>query len=326
MNTEMKLQDENDRALHVPVMLSEILELLGPALNRPDSVLVDCTLGMAGHSSALLKANPQAKLVGIDRDPQALEVASRNLAEFSDRTTFVQARFDELVNLDLPRVDAVLFDLGLSSLQIDRTGRGFSYSHDSALDMRMGGNELTAAQIVNTYSQQELVKIFRAYGEEPNAKRIATAIVKEREKEPFEMSGRLVEVIADSLPAAVRHRGGHPAKRVFQALRIEVNGELDAFSAALPAALEKVNLGGRIAVLSYHSLEDRIAKKTFAKACSDDVPKDLPIVPLDRAAKFKLLTKGAQKPTRYEVEENSRSASARLRAVERIRQDEKGEI
>lgn len=316
----------NRDALHVPVMLPEILEILSPALSKPGAVLVDCTLGMAGHSSAILRACPQASLVGVDRDSQALEIAKQKMAEFSDRCRFVQARFDALAELDLPRVDAVLFDLGLSSLQIDRAERGFSYSQDSPLDMRMGQNELSAAQIINEYGQEDLVKIFRVYGEEPNAKRIAAAIVAERKKQPFEMSGRLVEVIADSLPAAVRHRGGHPAKRVFQALRIEVNGELDAFSAALPAALEKLSVGGRVAVLSYHSLEDRIAKRTFAKACSDDVPKDMPIVPPDRAAQFKLLTKGAQKPTEQEIEQNSRSASARLRAVERIRSNEKGKI
>lgn len=316
----------NRDALHVPVMLPEILEILSPALSKPGAVFVDCTLGMAGHSSAILRACPQASLVGVDRDSQALEIAKQNMAEFSDRCRFVQARFDVLAELDLPRVDAVLFDLGLSSLQIDRAERGFSYSQNSPLDMRMGQNELSAAQIINEYGQEDLVRIFRVYGEEPNAKRIAGAIVAERKKQPFEMSGRLVEVIADSLPAAVRHRGGHPAKRVFQALRIEVNGELDAFSAALPAALEKLSVGGRVAVLSYHSLEDRIAKRTFAKVCSDDVPKDMPIVPPDRAAQFKLLTKGAQKPTEQEIEQNSRSASARLRAVERIRSNEKGKI
>lgn len=316
--------DESGRAVHVPVMAERILELVHPCLTRPDSVFVDATVGLAGHCAAVLAENPSARLIGIDRDRQALEIAGKRLAEFGGRVHLVQARFDELSSvceeLGVSAVSAFLFDLGLSSLQIDRTQRGFAYSVDAPLDMRMSlGEGKSAAEIVNTYSQSELVRIFTRYGEEPNALRIAKAIVRQRSEQPFENSARLVEVIEQALPAAVRYKGSHPAKRVFQALRIEVNGELEALSKALPEALRLLDVGGRCCVLSYHSLEDRIVKHQFADVCRDDVPRGLPIVPPQRLAKFKAVTKGCERPTETEIQDNPRAASARLRVCERVR-------
>ncbi|GAA2181940.1 16S rRNA (cytosine(1402)-N(4))-methyltransferase RsmH [Brooklawnia cerclae] len=317
--------DASGTSLHIPVMRERIVEILTPALEAPGAVVVDCTLGMAGHASAVLAANPQARLVGIDRDADALAVAEQTLSRrFAGRFDLVRARFDEiddvLDDLGVRQVQAVLADLGLSSLQIDRRERGFAYAVDAPLDMRMDVRSgRTAADVLNTYSKGDLVRVLRAYGEEPNAVRIARAIVTQREREPFERSARLVETIDQALPAAVRHSGGHPAKRTFQALRIEVNGELDALAGLLPAALDRLSVGGRMAVLAYHSLEDRMVKQTFAVAISDAAPPRLPVVPDDLKARFASLTKGAEKPHPTEVASNPRAASARLRAVRRIR-------
>jgi 16S rRNA (cytosine1402-N4)-methyltransferase len=223
---------------HVPVMLAEVVTLLAPALEAPPTdaargcVLVDCTLGIGGHAHALLTACPQAELIGLDRDPQALALARERLADFADRITLVEAVFDELPavldRLGRPKVQGILLDLGVSSLQIDDAERGFAYAHDAPLDMRMGRQELTAAQVLNTYSRAELSRILRTYGEEKYADRIARRIVAEREREPFFSSGRLVQLLYDTIPAASRRTSGHPAKRTFQALRIEVIAELES--------------------------------------------------------------------------------------------------
>jgi 16S rRNA (cytosine1402-N4)-methyltransferase len=318
--------------VHVPVMLAEIVALLAPALEAPVGaeaaapVLVDCTLGLAGHAAALLEACPQAHLIGLDRDPQALEQARARLAPFEDRVTLVEAVYDELpevlAELGRPRVQGVLLDLGLSSLQIDDPSRGFAYAQDAPLDMRMGRQELTAAQVLNTYSAAELTHILRRYGEERFADRIARRIVRERERAPFENSGRLVELLYAAIPAATRKTGGHPAKRTFQALRIEVNGELAALESVLPSAVAALALGGRIAVLAYHSLEDRLVKQILAVRSTDRAPRDLPVVPAGLGPELRLLTRGAQRPTPEESAVNPRAASARLRAAVRI--DEPG--
>jgi 16S rRNA (cytosine1402-N4)-methyltransferase len=318
--------------VHVPVMLAEIVALLAPALEAPVGaagaapVLVDCTLGLAGHAAALLQACPQAHLIGLDRDPQALEQARTRLAPFRDRVTLVEAVYDELpevlAELGRPRVQGVLLDLGLSSLQIDDPSRGFAYAQDAPLDMRMGRQDLTAAQVLNTYSAAELTQVLRRYGEERFADRIARRIVSERERAPFENSGRLVELLYAAIPAATRKTGGHPAKRTFQALRIEVNGELAALESVLPSAVAALALGGRIAVLAYHSLEDRLVKQLLAARSTDRAPRDLPVVPVGLGPELRLLTRGAQRPTAEESAVNPRAASARLRAAVRI--DEPG--
>ncbi|QXT62023.1 16S rRNA (cytosine(1402)-N(4))-methyltransferase RsmH [Tessaracoccus palaemonis] len=311
--------------VHDPVMIDRIVELLSPALQRPGAVYVDGTLGLAGHASAILAANPEARLVGIDRDPDAHEVARERLGALADRATLVQAVYDELpdvlTDLGIGSVDAILLDLGLSSLQIDRTERGFAYRVDAPLDMRMNPTQgPTAADVLNTYSAGELARILKWYGEERFADRIARAVVAARQDAPFERSGRLVDVISSAIPAAARHTGGHPAKRTFQALRIEVNRELAALEGVLPAAVAALAVGGRFAVLSYHSLEDRLVKRTFAAGAADRAPRDLPVVPENLRAELRLLTRGAERPGAEETATNPRAASARLRVAERIRE------
>lgn len=311
--------------VHDPVMVDRIVELLRPALDRPNAVIVDGTLGLGGHSKALLTANPNARLIGIDRDPQALEIAEQRLAEFGDRVETVAAVYDELpqvlADLEVRNVAVILLDLGLSSLQIDREERGFSYRSDAPLDMRMSPTDAaTAADIVNGYSARDLTKILRSYGDERFADRIARAIVAAREIEPFTTSARLVETISDAIPVAARHSGGHPAKRTFQALRIEVNRELVALAGVLPAALSALQVGGRIAVLAYHSGEDRLVKRSFAELASDRAPRGLPVVPAELRAELELVTRGAERPTEAEVQQNPRAASARLRVAQRIRE------
>jgi 16S rRNA (cytosine1402-N4)-methyltransferase len=309
---------------HVPVLRDRCVALLAPALELPGSVVVDATLGLGGHSEALLQQCPQALLIGIDRDPEALELAGRRLAGFGDRVRLVHAVYDELPqvlhDLDVPDVNGVLMDLGVSSLQLDETQRGFAYSIDAPLDMRMDGTEgATAADVLNTYSVQDLTRVLRDYGEERFAKRIASAIVRERDDRPFYTSARLVELIRDNVPAATRRTGGNPAKRTFQALRIEVNQELEVLERAVPAAVAALAVGGRIAVLAYHSLEDRIVKRTFAAGARGTTPEGLPVELADHAPRLRLLTRGAELPDAAETAANPRAASARLRAVERIR-------
>ncbi|QGN31914.1 16S rRNA (cytosine(1402)-N(4))-methyltransferase RsmH [Microlunatus sp. Gsoil 973] len=312
---------------HVPVMLTEITELLSPALTPAGPgttpVLVDCTLGLGGHAAALLEACPQARLIGLDRDTDALAVAEQRLAPYSDRIDLVHAVYDELpavlAERDIDRVQGVLLDLGLSSLQIDRTDRGFAYATDAPLDMRMDRTEpLTAADVVNTYPVRDLARILREYGEERFADRIASAIGRERDTEPITDSARLVRIIVGAVPMAAQRTGGHPAKRTFQALRIEVNRELDALRRVLPEAVAALELGGRIAVLAYHSLEDRLVKQVLRLASSDRAPRGLPVVPPELGPELRLLTRGAQRPTTAESAVNPRAASARLRAAERI--------
>ena len=310
--------------MHVPVLADRVVELLSPALSGPTAVCVDATVGLAGHAQLLLAQHEQLRLVGLDRDPEALALAGRELERFAGRATLVHAVYDRiagvLADLGIERVDAVLFDLGVSSLQLDEPRRGFSYRHDGPLDMRMDPNlPRTAADVVNTYSAAELTRVLARYGEERFAARIAAAIVRERAAHLFTSTARLAEVVRTAIPAATRRTGGHPARRTFQALRIEVNGELDALERAVPAGIDVLRVGGRIAVLSYHSLEDRLVKRVFAAGARPDVPPNLPEVPPDRRPSLRLLTRGAERPSEAEQEANPRAASARLRAAERIR-------
>lgn len=313
---------------HVPVMLTQCLDLLRPALEHPGAVVVDCTLGLGGHSQALLETFPEVRLIGLDRDTEALKLAGERLAPHGDRATLVHAVYDELPavldRLAIPRVDGILFDLGVSSMQLDEADRGFAYAQDAPLDMRMDQTTgMSAAEVLNTYPPGELVRILRSYGEEKQAKRIVEAVVRERAKEPFRSSARLVELIRAALPQAVKRTGGNPAKRTFQALRIEVNGELRVLERAVPAAVSALALHGRIAVLSYHSLEDRLVKQAFAAGAANTAPPGLPVVPERYQPRLRLLTRGAQLPPEEEIATNRRAAPARLRGAERVREDER---
>jgi 16S rRNA (cytosine1402-N4)-methyltransferase len=312
-------------AKHVPVALPRVVELLRPALADRPAVLVDATLGLGGHSAALLAAHPQLTLVGLDRDPEALGLAGRRLSAYADRMHLVHAVYDRIADvlgeLGLPRVDGVLFDLGVSSLQLDADERGFSYARDAELDMRMDPSTgPTAAEILNSYPVPELARILREYGEERFAGRIAAAVARRRAKQPLRRSGELVELLYEVVPAASRRTGGHPAKRTFQALRIEVNGELDALRAALPAALDALAVGGRIVVLAYHSLEDRVVKRELAERARSRSPAGLPVELPGHGPELRLLTRGAEQASEDEARENPRAASVRLRAAERIRE------
>jgi 16S rRNA (cytosine1402-N4)-methyltransferase len=310
------------RGKHVPVLLGRCLELLAPALDRPAAVHVDATLGLGGHAEAVLGAHPQVVLIGLDRDPEALAHTGRRLESYRDRTHLVHAVYDELpqvlAELGFDRVDGVLFDLGVSSLQLDEADRGFAYAQDAPLDMRMDQTQgFTAAEVVNGYSAAELTRVLRVYGEEKFASRIAAAIVRERERTPFTSSARLAELVRDAIPAPARRTGGHPAKRTFQALRIEVNGELSTWERALPAAIGALKPGGRVVVLSYHSLEDRITKQAFAARARSAAPIGLPVEPPGSGPTLRLLTRGgAELPSEAEVAHNPRAASVRLRAAE----------
>jgi len=317
-----------DRAKHVPVLAGRVTALLAPALVAEGAVLVDATLGRAGHARALLEACPGLFLVGIDADVAAIEAAGQLLAPYAERVTLVHARYDEIpaiVATIFPpgpdRVMGLLFDLGVSSPQLDDPARGFAYAQDAPLDMRMDRTaERTAADVVNDYPPAELARILHEYGEERFARRIAEAVVRERARAPITSTQRLSAIVKDAIPAATRRTGGNPAKRTFQALRIEVNDELGTLRRALPAALDVLAVGGRVVVLAYHSLEDRIVKRELVRRSSDQTPPGLP-VPADAAApQFRLLTRGAERPDSEEVTGKPRAASARLRAAERIRQ------
>jgi 16S rRNA (cytosine1402-N4)-methyltransferase len=308
---------------HVPVLLDRILELFEPVFTDSEAVLVDATVGLGGHSDALLTAYPEMRLIALDRDPAALERSGERLARHGDRVQLVHARYDEMpevvAELGLKRVDGILFDLGVSSMQLDRAERGFAYSKDAPLDMRMDPTTgITAAEVLNTYEPREIIRILREYGEERFASRIVKMVVAERAREPFTDSGRLVELLYNAVPAASRRTGGHPAKRTFQALRIEVNGELDSLRDAMPGALDVLGVGGRIVVESYQSLEDRLVKQALAELAKSRTPEGLPVELPGYGPQLKMLTRGAEKAGESEIEHNPRAASVRLRAAERI--------
>lgn len=320
----MTIEDVDYVPHHEPVLRERVFALLAPALMQPEPILVDATVGLGGHALFALEQIPRLRLIGIDRDDRALSVSRDRLSAFSDRVTLIHAVYDRigdvLRDLGHPHVNGILFDLGVSSMQLDDPSRGFSYARDVALDMRMDPEgPITAADIVNSYSERDLARILRTYGDERFASRIARRIVAERADAPFTTSSRLVDVIRESIPAPARREGGNPAKRTFQALRIEVNDELATLERALPRALDCLAIGGRIVVMSYQSLEDGIVKRVLNEASAVRVPQDLPVIPAGAEPEFTLLTRGAQKARPDEIEANPRSASVRIRGAERVR-------
>jgi 16S rRNA (cytosine1402-N4)-methyltransferase len=312
----------NTQPLHIPVLLDECLDALAPAIGGADAVVVDGTLGLGGHTAAILNRFPHATVVGIDRDNRALTVARERLREFGDRFVGVHTTYDHISDAlgraGRSEADGILLDLGVSSMQIDEAERGFAYSVDAPLDMRMDQSaETTAAEILRDYAEGDLIRIFREYGEEKLAPRYARAIVAARAEAPITRSAQLVHLLNEATPYARRNLG-HPAKRVFQALRIEVNGELDILRTAIDNALAALAVGGRLVVLSYHSLEDRIVKVAFAAASTSEAPHGLPIVPMSLRAGYRLVFAGARTASTAEVARNSRAASVKFRAIERL--------
>ena len=292
MNTQTTARDR-----HVPVLRARIVELLAPALDRPGAIVVDGTLGMGGHAEALLDAAPAARLIGIDRDTDALALAGERLARFGTRVDLVHAVYDELPD--------ILGRLGVERVRWLGTSMG-------------GSSGVTAAEVLNTYDRADLVRILRDYGEERFAPRVASAIVTHRARQAFATTGELVEVLETAIPQASQRTGGHPAKRTFQALRIEVNAELSTWTRALPEAIDALAVGGRIAVMSYHSLEDRITKQVLRDGSTSSAPPGIPVERPEDAPYLRLLTRGAETADATEQAANPRSASVRVRAAERI--------
>lgn len=308
---------------HVPVLQNRCLELLAPAISVENAILVDATLGLGGHAESALIEFPNLRIIGIDRDPEALALSKTRLSRFAPRIEFVLAVNDDiaevLANLNIGQVQGILFDLGVSSMQLDKDERGFTYSRNAPLDMRMNGAVgQSAADVVNTYDYANLCRILREYGEERFASRVANAIIRERQIKPFTNSDQLVAVVRDAIPAATRRTGGNPAKRTFQALRIEVNDELTVLERAIPAALDCLALDGRIVVLSYQSLEDRIVKNALRVGTMSTTPVDMPFVPDTDRPWLKILTRGSEPASDSEIDQNSRATSVRLRAAQRI--------
>ncbi|WP_338080340.1 16S rRNA (cytosine(1402)-N(4))-methyltransferase RsmH [Corynebacterium imitans] len=315
---------------HVPVMRERMAELLAPAVGT-DAVLIDATLGAGGHTEHFLTTFPGARVIGVDRDPNALAEATERLAPFGDRFAAVQARFDEMGEaiaaaegeaFDLVRANGVagaLFDLGVSSMQLDQADRGFAYRVDAPLDMRMDPTRgITAAEVLNTYSHGELAHVLKTYGDERFAGKIAAAVIKEREREPFTTSARLVELLYDTIPAATRRSGGHPAKRTFQALRVEVNGELDAIRNVVPVITDLLAVGGRVVFMSYQSHEDKIIKSALRELTTSKTPPGLPMDLPGTEAKFALITHGAEQASKEEIERNPRAAPVRVRGIKKL--------
>lgn len=318
---------------HIPVLRDRMAQLITPGVSAlgSNAVIVDATLGAGGHSEHFLETFEKACVLGVDRDPHALAGARERLSRFGDRFVAIQARFDDFADVadesegpifDTLREQGVagaLFDLGVSSMQLDQVERGFAYRMDAPLDMRMDPSQTkTAADILNTYSHGEIARILSTYGDERFAGKIASAIVREREKQPFTTSARLVELLYDTIPAATRKTGGHPAKRTFQALRVEVNAELDSLAAVIPVITDRLAVGGRAVFMSYQSLEDKIVKKALVDMSTSKTPAGLPMDLPGTAPQFRLITRGAEKASEAEIAENPRSAPVRVRAVERI--------
>lgn len=307
---------------HVTVLLNEAVEGLNV---KSDGIYVDCTLGGAGHSSLILKQLTTGHLYCFDQDENAIQAARQRLETIGNQFTIIQSNFKnikaELNQRGVEHVDGILFDLGVSSPQFDNAERGFSYNYDARLDMRMDqSSSLDAHEIVNHYSYEQLVEILYKYADEKFAKQIARRIEKEREIQPIDTTFQLVEIVKSAIPAYARRKGGHPAKRTFQALRIAVNDELNVLDIALKDALDLLNINGRIAVITFHSLEDKICKYTFNEVSKlKDVPKGLPVIPEGMQPKFKLINKKPIIATEEELNENHRSHSAKLRVIERVR-------
>ena len=309
----------NLRDIYTPVLLERCIELMAPALQHDGAIVVDATLGMGGHSEALLERFPNIRLIGLDRDTDALRIAGERLARFADRITLVHTVYDE-IGLHAQGASAILMDLGVSSLQLDEADRGFAYSKDAPLDMRMDQTKgVTAAEVLATYSEGNLRRIFERYGEEKLAARYARFIVQARDEKPLVRSQDLVDLLQAATPAAAQ-RAGHPAKRVFQALRIEVNSELSVLADAIPAAMDALAVGGRIVIMSYQSLEDRLVKQAFAAASASTAPAGLPVELPEHAPRFRTLTKGAELASDDEKARNPRAIPVRLRAAERVRE------
>lgn len=306
---------------HYSVLLNECMEGLDI---KPDGIYVDGTAGGAGHSSQIAKRLDNGRLIAIDQDETAVAVATQRLSALDKNTTVVRSNFCEIASvcrsLDIESIDGVLLDLGVSSYQLDTAERGFSYSSDAPLDMRMDNRKsLDAYKVVNTYSEQQLKKILFDYGEERYSPAIASAIVKHREKKPIETTAELSDIIKYAIPSAAREGGHHPAKRSFQAIRIEVNGELDVIEPAIRDAVSMLRTGGRIAIITFHSLEDRIVKQAFASLASGcTCPKDFPVCVCGNKPKVRLVNRKPILPSREELEENPRSRSAKLRVAEKL--------
>ncbi|MFC5369918.1 16S rRNA (cytosine(1402)-N(4))-methyltransferase RsmH [Arcanobacterium bovis] len=315
----------DDNALHLPVLLRTCLDLMAPAIRNDGSVVIDCTLGMGGHTEGILSEFPHVTVVGIDRDPQAIELASQRLQRFGERFHAVHTTYDDVDRVAAKygqggKVDAILMDLGVSSLQLDAVERGFSYAHEAPLDMRMNPSQgMSAKELLNSADSKEIARILRVYGEEKFAAKIAQEIVRRREIEALETTTQLVDIVRDSLPAAAKRTGGNPAKRTFQAIRIAVNSELSVLEAAVPRAIESLRVGGRLVVESYQSLEDRIVKDAFKQGLQATTPPGLPMELEDHKPYLKAVVRGALKADDDELARNSRAASVRLRAVERLR-------
>ncbi len=312
-------------AVHVPVLAERCLDLLAPAVEEPGAVLIDATLGLGGHAELALQRFSSVQFIGIDRDTVALGLAGGRLARFGDRVHLVHARYDELdevlADAGIRRVQGILLDLGVSSMQLDEPERGFAYSYDAPLDMRMDRTTgPTAADILADYTVDDLTRILREYGEERYARPIARRIVDRRDDHPLRTSAELVALLIDVIPQRSQRTGGHPAKRTFQALRIEVNDELDGLRRALPKMIASLAVGGRLVVMAFQSLEDRIVKKAFASQSQPSVPPDMPVIPDDARPRLRLLTRGAEVASPEEIAANPRAASVRLRAVEKTRE------
>ena len=311
-----------DEYKHVPVLANEAIDLLNI---KPNGIYIDCTLGGGGHSSLILQKLTTGLLIGIDQDEYAIKRATERLSKINDRFVIVKDNFvniRSIVNeLKLTHVDGILYDLGVSSFQFDIPERGFSYQHDAYLDMRMDQSQtLDAHYIINNYSESELRRCFFEYGEEKFSPQIARAIIKERNTKPIDTTFELVEVVKKALPASVLRQKGHPAKQVFQALRIEVNQELSVFKKSLEDAFDIISVNGVIAVITFHSLEDRICKKAFKEKVTLDLPKGLPFIPSGYEISFELLTTKAITASDNELKINNRAHSAKLRAIKRIQQ------
>ena len=305
---------------HRPVLRDRVVELLVPALEH-GGIVVDATLGRAGHARAILDAAPNAELIGIDRDPVAIQASESNLAAYADRVRFVRGDFKDLASLlerlGIASVRGVLLDLGVSSPQLDDAHRGFSFRNDGPLDMRMDPTQsLSAADVVNNYAENDLSRVIARYGEERFARRIAKAILRSR---PVSGTRALADIVKEAIPAATRRTGGHPARRTFQAIRIEVNGELEALELGLVDAIDHCEPGGRVVAISYHSLEDRVVKRFFneqARGCT--CPPEFPICVCGKTERVKVLTRRPIRASENEIEANPRAEAAKLRAVERV--------
>jgi len=313
---------------HIPVALNRCIELLSPAIEsaiaaRGSAIVIDATLGLGGHTRALLAKFEELTIIGFDRDLSAISIARENVAPYQDRLTIIHAVYDliesSLAELSIEHIDGALFDLGVSSMQLDEADRGFAYSQEAPLDMRMDQSQgLTAKDVLYTYDRASLIRILRAYADEKFAPRIVDNIIEARENNALSTTKELADLVKESIPAAARRTGGNPAKRTFQALRIEVNHELEVLERAIPAAMAALNVGGRIVVMSYQSLEDKIVKSFFTTACTSTTPRNLPVELPNSAAKFSYVITGSEKASDAEVESNPRAQSVRIRAIERV--------